>query len=141
MGLTIRGDFKDSPSYDMGAASFYRLRKDIAYSISQEYGEHYEKLAQLNWYDDYNIDEYNRITDELVAKYGMKNRMLDFLYQSDVTGKLSPYKCKALLDQINSLQNDSLYGYAARPEYCMTMEKFKELLTQCFLHKKYLIWY
>lgn len=138
MGLTLRGRFEGSPSYDMGAASFFRLRRDIAYTVSREYGEHYEQMPMAC--AGYRVDEYNQRTEELIRKYRCKERFLDFLYQSDIAGKLSPFKCKAVLDQLGEYDNNSLYGYAAWPEYCMTIKKFKELLRECFVRRKYLIW-
>ena len=98
MGLTIKGKFKDSPSYDMGYITFFRLRRDIAYTVSEEFGKHYEQLseacAKLIDVADYNIE-----TERLIKKYHCKERFLEFLYQSDCEGKLSPFMCKALLDQ------------------------------------------
>ena len=140
MGLTIKGKFDGSPSYDMGYLSFYWLRRDIAYTVSEEYGQHYEKLpeacAKL-------IDQaiYDLRTERLIKKYHLKERFLSFLYQPDLEGKLSPFMCKALFDQIKSLESDTLYGYTSRPEHCMTMGKFKEILQQCFDRKVYLVWY
>lgn len=140
MGVTIRGRFEGSPSYDMGYITFFQLRKDIAYTVSEEYGKHYEEMpkacAKL-----IDVACYDLRTERLIKKYHCKERFLSFLYQSDVEGKLSPYKCKALLDQISNVRNDALYGYTAYPESCLTMDKFKELLRQCFNRRKYLEWY
>lgn len=140
MGLTIRGKYDGSPSYDMGAISFFRLRRDIAYTISDEYGAHYEKMpeacAKL-----IDVNDYNAQTERLIKKYHCKERMLDFLYQSDTSGKLSPLKCKALHDQIAELHNDTLYGYMAYPKDCMTIDKFKEILKECYDRRTYLVWY
>lgn len=140
MGLTIRGKYEGSPSYDMGYVSFYRLRTDIAYSVSEEYGKHYEEMpkacAKL-----IDVACYDLRTERLIKKYHCKERFLSFLYQPDVSGKLSPYKCKALLDQIGNIRNDALYGYTAYPECCMSMGKFKDLLQECFKRKVYLEWY
>lgn len=139
MGLTLTGKFKNAPSYDMGAGSFYRLRCDIAYTVSKEYGDHYKGI--LYACAGHNVDEYDRKTEILIRKYRLKERFLDFLYQSDICGKLSPFKCKALLDQIEDLENDLLYGYAAYPDRCMTIRDFKNLLRECFNRKVYMIWY
>lgn len=138
MGLTIKGKYPDSPSYDMGAASFFRLRRDIAYTISKEFGQHYAQIPYLHGMDS---DEHDRRTAQLIKKYHCSPRLIDFLYQSDIEGRLSPFKCQALLKQINDLHNTSLYGYTAYPEHCMTIEKFKELLHECFTRRTYLIWY
>lgn len=140
MGLTIRGKYDGSPSYSMSAVSFFRLRRDIAYTISDEYGEHYEKMPEacVKLID---VNDYNTQTERLVKKYHCKERMLDFLYQSDISGKLSPFKCKALYTQIQDMNSNTLYGYMAYPKDCMTIDKFKELLKECYKHRKYLVWY
>ena len=46
MGLTITGKYKGSPYYCMGYMSFYRLRRDIAYTVSEEFGKHYERIPE-----------------------------------------------------------------------------------------------
>lgn len=139
MGITIRGKYEGSPSYDMGYVSFYRLRRDIAYSVSEEYGKHYEEMpkacAKL-----IDVACYDLRTERLIKKYHCKERFLSFLYQSDEEGKLSPYQCKTLLDQISNVRNDTLYGYTAYPENCMSIEKFKDLLHECFTRRAYLVW-
>ena len=139
MGVTIKGKYAGSPSYDMGYGSFFRLRRDIAYTVSQEYGQHYEKLPMV-CAGAIDVDNYNSETERLVKKYRCKERFLEFLYQPDVDGKLSPFKCKALLDQIESLESNALYGYAVTPQYCLTIPKFRELLKECFDRRVYLVW-
>ena len=139
MGVTLKGNYKDSPCYDMGYITFFALRKDIAYAVSKEFGNHYAKIPVT--VTGYQTDEYDRKTEELITKYKCKNRFLDFLYMSDAEGKLSPFKCKAVYDVIRDLHNDKLYGYTAYPEHCMTIEKFKSLLLDCYEKRAYLVWY
>ena len=140
MGVTIKGHFQGSPCYRMGYITFNRLRTDIAYTVSAEFGEHYEKMPQAcaKLID---VHEYDLRTEQLIEKYHCKERFLSFLYQSDVEGKLSPFKCKALLDQINNMKTKTLYGYTAYPEDCMTIDAFRALLKQCFDSRSYLEWY
>lgn len=137
MGISIKGLYADSPVYDIGYFAFFALRCDIAYTISEEFGQHY---ADMNMAVYIGIKEYDRRTEELVKKYHCKERLLSFLYQSDYAGKLSPYKCKAVLDQINGMQSKKLYGYTAYPDWCLTIDKFRELLKECFERKVYLVW-
>lgn len=140
VGITITGKYEGAPSYDMGASSFFRLRRDIAYTVSEEYGKHYERMpeacAKL-----LDVGIYDLRTERLIKKYHCKERMLDFLYQSDVDGKLSPFKCKALYDQIVNMESKTLYGYAAYPQDCMTIDNFKDLLKECYDRRVYLVWY
>ena len=139
MGVTITGKYKGSPSYDMGYITFHRLRTDIAYAISKEFGDHYAEMPKA-CAKIIDVDSYNKRTEMLIKKYHCKERFLDFLYQNDTDGKLSPFKCKALLDGIQSIENDNLYGYTAYPAQCMTLKKFRELLSECFTRRCYLVW-
>ena len=41
MGLTLTAKYKDAPEWDMGYGSFFRLRRDIAYTISKEFDTWY----------------------------------------------------------------------------------------------------
>ena len=92
-------------------------------------------------------EEYDRITDYLIKKYRLRKRFVDFLYSPDSGYRLSPMKCKAVLEQIaygqetEDARNDALYGYMARPDSCMKMSDFIDLLATCISRKKYLIWY
>ena len=140
MGLTITGKYKGSPYYCMGYMSFYRLRRDIAYTVSEEFGKHYEQIPEAcsKLID---VAAYDLQTERLIKKYHCKERFLAFLYQSDTDGKLSPFMCKALLDQIESMETNALYGYAAYPGYCLTIDKFRKLLKECFDRRVYLVWY
>lgn len=145
MGLTITARYEGSPAYSMGYASFYRLRRDIAYLISTEFGKHYADLPHAGNMRD--PSAYDLRTTQLIKKYHCKSRILDFLYQSDCEGKLSPAKCKAVLHLIESNNtegndiNTALYGYAAYPEYCMKISDFVKLLKECSERKAYLVWY
>jgi hypothetical protein len=92
-------------------------------------------------------EEYDKTTDYLIKKYRLKKRFVDFLYAPDCGYRLSPMKCKAVLDQISYAdksandKNKSLYGYVARPDSCMKMTDFIDLLETCNTTKKYLVWY
>jgi len=143
MGITIRGDWKGSPEWDMGYASFFRLRRDVAYFVSKEFGDHYANLTRINPFD---ANEYDGITKWLIKKYHCKKRCIDFLYAPDSGYRLSPFKCKAVLDLIangeeTGIDNKTLYGYTARPENCMTIYNFIDLLAACYDKRKALVWY
>ena len=84
MGLTITADYKDAPAWDMGYSSFFRLRKDIAYMVSQEFGDHYADIISSRYrFDKKACEEYDKTTDYLIKKYRLKKRFLDFLYAPD----------------------------------------------------------
>ena len=140
MGLTIRGDWKDSPQWDMGYASFFRLRRDVAYYISKEFGDHYADVCHVSHLGD--DDWYYKHTLLLLKKYHCKQRYVDFLYAPDAEYRLSPFKCKAVYDLITAGEykgNKAMYGYTAYPDRCMTMQTFADLLLECYNRRKYLV--
>ena len=139
MGVTIRGRYPGSPSYDMGYTTFFNLRSDIAYTVSEEFGAHYAEMPKA-CAKTIDVKAYDRRTERLIKKFHCKERFLSFLYQPDAEGKLSPYKCKALLDQIESMDGEWLYGYKAHPYDCMSIAQFRVLLRECFDRKVYLEW-
>ncbi len=148
MGLTITADYKGAPEWDMGYSSFFRLRRDIAYTVSKEFGDHYADItSSLYMFNEEACEKYDRNTDYLIKKYRLRKRFVDFLYSPDCGYRLSPMKCKAVLEQIaygrgtEDTGSDTLYGYMARPDSCMKMSDFIDLLATCSSRKKYLIWY
>lgn len=131
-----------------GVCFFFRLRRDIAYTVSQEFGDHYADITSSRYmFDKKACEEYDKTTDYLIKKYRLKKRFLDFLYAPDCGYRLSPMKCKAVLHYIacgsNSMddKNKTLYGYMARPDYCMKITDFINLLQTCSATRKYLVWY
>lgn len=137
MGLTLTAKYKDAPEWDMGYGSFFRLRRDVAYTISKEFGEHY---ADITW-GSFHQEEYDEITNILLRKYHVSNRLIFFLYSPDCEARISPLRCKAVYDQIEGTKNNFLYGYTARPNACMTWEDFKCMLKECYERKTYMYWY
>ena len=138
MGLTLTAQYNGAPSWDMGYITFGVLRMDIADEINKEYGEHYREMyscPRSDW------TEYNKKTANLEKKHKLGTRTTDFLWIPDSDGKLSPFKCKALLDAIQGMENNKHYGYVGFGlEHCMTIEDFKNLLKECFDRRCYMIW-
>lgn len=139
MGLCITAKFTNAPHYHMGYGSFMRLRNDIASAAAAEFGEHYKNFPVCpgSWSEE-ELRSYDKTTGELIKKYKLKNRFLDFLYYSDCEGKLSPSKCAAVLKYVEKIDPDKKYGYV---HSLMTMSQFADLLRSCCENKKYLIWY
>lgn len=136
MGLTLRGGYKESPSYSMGYITFGHLRQDIADYISKDYGKYYSAL-----YDPYlDVDTVEMILSKVARREHFGQRLLAFFQESDVDGKLSPVKCKVLLEKIRDMENQVLYGYTAYPKDCMTIGDFKRLLWECWKRRSYLRW-
>ena len=138
MGLTIRGNFKGSPEWDMGYITFGLLRMNIAKAINKEYGDHYQEMY---YHPSADFTEFNKETARLEKKHKLSMRTTDFLWISDADGRLSPFKCKALLDAIANYEDKALYGYIGRGrENCMTIQDFKDLLQECYEKRCYLLW-
>lgn len=136
MGITISSKNK---SIDMSSAGFIRLRKTIAYLYSDEVGKHYEDLMSCNTTEDYN--NYDLETVRLANNAGSKFYWLfDFLYDSDIEGKLTYGKCRKLLNLIGDYDDNISYGYVARPD-CAKFKDFKNILEDCVLNKCQMEWY
>ena len=141
MGLTLTAKYNGAPSYDMGYVTFGRLRMAIANEFSKELGRLYK-----NWYMCSNDGFQEKLAmawlnDEL-KKRKYKSRAVEFLFMSDCGGKLSPYKCDALLDAILDMDNSKRYGYEGRAfGKVMTIKDFKALLHECYERRCYMEWY
>lgn len=140
MGLTITAKYENAPHYDMGAISFMRLRNFVADCVAEEFGEHYSQFVSVLYQNEADQKEYDRKTHELISKYRIPQRVVDFLYAPDTEYGLSPAKCAAVLKVIRGIPCKEMFGYGARPQYCLTMQKFAEMLSRCVETKTYLYW-
>lgn len=141
MGITITAGYPDAPSYSMGYISFWNLRKAVATAADPKFGEIYADLPKVGHI--INPKDYEKRMSDYLKKHPLPLRFLDFLYQSDTDGSLSPCKCKAVYDQIchaEHMKPYKLYGYTAQARKCMTWEQFKELLLGCYSNKSYMKW-
>lgn len=136
MGLTI---YSKNKSIDMSASGFMRLRTTIAYLRGVELGKHYDKAKICHTDEDY--DKYDKETEELFNQYYSKDAWLfEFLYASDIEGKLTYGKCRKLLDIIGDYDDNICYGYAGLPD-CAKFKDFKDILVDCVANKRQMIWY
>ena len=137
--LTITASFKGAPEYDVGYFEFFRLRTEVAHTISEEFGEHYAGMIRELYTS--RTGMYDKETVRLIRKYHVKASLQAFLYQSDSDGKLSPAICRALLEQIKDLHILTLYGRQNHPERCISFPRLRELLEECIKRNASLIWY
>ena len=139
MGLTIRGDFDGSPSYDIGLGSFFQLRRDIAFAVSKEFGEHYQTILRCRTEEDFAA--HNRKLAELVQKYTVRAGTLKFLYEEDGDVRLDHTFLKPVYELALKLDPDKRYGYGGWPkETKMTGRNFQELLRSCLEEQSSLMW-
>ena len=107
MGVSIRTKNK---SIDMGYASFFRLRTDIAKAINFEWGQKYEELIKSERYD-----ELNDITSEYLTKDKISKYLVDFCFQSETEGHITCWACNYIYRQIQNVDKKDSYGYAMTP--------------------------
>lgn len=143
MGLTIYCK-KTGRSIDMGAGGFLRLRNQIADLAGV--GEHYRQIEKIMFgyftsskEKEKAFDEHDRKT-ELMVKTGVLNaKVARFLWESDVEARLPYGVAKAVLKVIGDYDNQTIYGYAGRPDAAQFRD-FKAILQDCVDTKSQLIW-
>ena len=142
MGITITAKYESAPEYDMGYGQFFCLRRDIAYLISNEFGDLYSKLPSMYIATPEVQRAFDEGIDTLLEKYKVRKRLIPFLFRSDCDGYISPAQCKTVLIYLESsfIEPEKEYGYVAPGRKRMTIYQFKDLLTECCKRKVNLIW-
>lgn len=135
MGITLRNKHM---SFDLGSGGFYNLRKNIAGLLSKEFQELY-----INWTSGkMTNDEGNK---QLLSLYNRKilkdedDVILNFLFASDVDGKLAVKDSRSLYNLVKDYDDNILYGYAGRPD-CFRFKDFKILLKDSVDHRLVITW-
>ena len=114
MGVTISNGTK---SLELTCSGFFRLRRDIAYSIDNELGKHYETIL-----DGYRMafdqkqeffKNFEKKLDSLEEEKGLDSEVLDFLMASDSGGKINFYTAEKILNALKLIKGKGNYGYAA----------------------------
>ena len=141
MGVTIKSKNK---SIDMGCGGFHNLRTKVAELTSKDIYEHYCSLKYAPLFGEERtqfFEEYDKKIVELAEKHkGKYNKILDFLYESDISGKMTYGTCKKIWEIIKDYDDNILYGYVGRPD-CAKFKDFKEIIKDCVDAKTKLIWY
>lgn len=138
MGFTLYAN-NSTISFDGGMGGFFNLRKNIALAWDKEFGEHYAKLAGCHDYD-----EHDRIANEILSDKRFKEEdedIIRFLYASDCEGSISHKTCKKIYDLIKDIDfGGKIFTYAAHSDG-KDYEHLKELLLECYSHRRKLRWY
>lgn len=141
MGVTIESK---SHSIDMGYAGFNRLRLKVAELTGEEIGEHYKDLDKGMFLNGTDREEffqiYNKKISELEKEFKIPHGILDFLYASDCSGKITFTKCKQIYEVIKDYDNNILYGYCGRSD-CAKFKDFKEIVKDCIDNKCSMKWF
>lgn len=137
MGVSIYAN-NSRYSFDCGSGGFFNLRKNIALAWDKEFGEHYAKLAGCNDYK-----EHDRIANQILSDKRFKDEdadIVEFLYASDIEGKISYKTCKKIYGLIKDIDfGQKIFTYAAYSDG-KDYEHFKEFLLDCSRHRRNMCW-
>lgn len=145
MGVTIKCK-KTGLGCDLGYNGFRLFREKVAYLLNDEFGAHYAKLPNLaiKFLFDSNgrekaFGEFDRETERLIEKNKISKLAVNFLFQPDTDGKVSPSACKDIYAVIKDYDDSICYGYAGRAD-CAMFGDLKALFKECCDKNSYLIW-
>lgn len=147
MGVSITCR-KTGRTIDMGAGGFLRLRRKVSELQGGPFHDVYEEVC--SWYPGRTAetaDEFdariNARIEELLADEDKTKRpdikIVDFLLQTDVGGRIRYGACKNILKVIGDYDDNILYGYCGRPD-CAKFADFKSILQDCVDTKSDIIW-
>lgn len=112
MGVTIT---TTNPKFvfDMGYVGFFRLRKEIALALDEEFGRNYAELAHCHTQKEYaaNDKAANRIIQE--NHLDCYADVLDFLYMSDSEGEVGYKTCGNILRLIRDRKCGTSFRYGS----------------------------
>ncbi len=145
MGVTIKC-VKTGSSCDLGYGGFGRFREKVAHLLNEDFGTHYAKLSTLEMRFTFDsskrkqiFDEFDREAERLIKKHKISKRAVDFLWQLDFGGKISPSACKMIYAAIKDYDDNICYGYAGRKD-CAMFSDLKNLFKECYDNNSYLVW-
>ena len=143
MGLTIYCK-KTHRSIDLGAGGFLRLRQKVSELAGEPLASHYAKLVNAPCFmtqkaSDAFYSEFDAVTEKLLKEKKVDIKIVDFLLQSDVEGRIRYGACKNILKVIGDYDDNILYGYCGRPD-CAKFADFKAILQDCVRTKTDMVW-
>lgn len=141
MGVSIYAN-GSGKSFDCSYGGFFNLRKNIAFALDKELGEHYAKMMSA-LVGGGKSDWYNEETRRILAsdKFNDENEdVLDFLYASDCEGSISHKTCKKIYGLIKDMDfGGMIFTYAAYSDG-KDYERFKEFLLECYKKRRKMRW-
>ena len=127
MGITLGNR---EHSIDMGCGGFMSLRQRIASLLSEEFG-----ILYKNWVrpcspisDDEGNKNLKSFYDDGILTDD-DDIIIDFLFASDLGGKLTAKGCKRLYKIIKNYDDNYIYGYALHPHPAKFAD-FKEIIKE-----------
>ena len=141
MGVTISAT-NSKYSFDMGGGGFFNLRSNIASALDAELGDIYRNIIHCHTSEMYK--ENDRVASEIINSKRLDDEyedVLDFLYMSDIEGKIGYKTCKKIYDLIKDIDFGTA-GFQYAMQRCPEgdYEVFKRFLKDCYSHKRNMIW-
>lgn len=137
MGITITAA---NPKYefDMGYFGFFKLRKEIALALDEEFGRNYADLAYCHTQKEY--AENDKAANRIIRKNHLDRYadVLDFLYMSDSEGEVGYKTCRNILCLIRDRKGGTGFRYGSLQHN--DWEEFREFLQDCYSHHKKMRW-
>lgn len=139
MGITIRNK---QHSYDLSYTGFYRLRRDIAYLISKEFGILYEEWTSPLVEPISDTDGNNRLLE--MFKNGVLTEddvpVIEFLFMPDTKGKIPVPMCRRIRNLIKDLKLYRRYGYISQGKY-FCFSHFQRLVDESVKNRWVIQWH
>lgn len=143
MGLTIRCR-KTGRSMDMGGGGFLRLRRKISELAGGPFVPIYQEVCA--WHPGSNgetAEEFDARIEETVNKMIAAKqadiKIVDFLLQSDIKGRIRYGACKSILKAIGDYDDNIFYGYVSHRDRARFLQ-FRRILEDCVETKSDLVW-
>lgn len=140
MGLTITATNSEY-EFNMGYGGFFSLRKNIAMAFDKDFGEIYANY--LRCYTKRQFDDNDRSAElrlNVVDPDGAVSDVIDFLYQSDCSGKISHTTCKKIYDLIKDTDYSGIRFVYESLSDGKDYEHFKDFLIDCYSHRRQMRW-
>ena len=143
MGITLSCK-KTGRSIDLGGG-FLRLRRKVAELYGGPFVAVYNEICSYDplfctdesaaAFDDRVSAKIERILNARQADI----KIVDFLLQSDIEGRIRYGACKNILKAIGDYDDNLLYGYVGRPD-CAKFADFRKILEDCVATKSDMVW-
>lgn len=140
MGVTITAT-NSTYEFDMGYGGFFNLRKNIALALDKDFGKNYADLITCHMKHDFEVND--KLAEIIINRKELDKDyadVIDFLYASDCSGKISYKTCRKIYNLIKDNRFDRKgFRYAAymHNDY----SEFKEFLQECVSHRRNMRWY
>lgn len=132
MGVSIYSN-QSIYEFDIGYATFFRLRTLIATTIDKEFGEAYGE----SFYQKSRARHIEEVLDRKRLAAGYKD-VIDFLFMSDCSGSVSHKVCRQLYDLLKDVGQDLSTDYVGfrRGDW----NDFKAFLLECYSKRRKMRW-